>query len=61
VVRAARRDPSAVLLAAQLLGVVLYPFMEGAAGRAPATVGSRWAKRLRAGAARPVTLLRMRR
>ena len=30
----ARRDPSAVLLAAQLLGVLLYPFMEGAAGRA---------------------------
>jgi hypothetical protein len=34
VFHAARRDPSAILLAAQLLGVVLYPFMEGAAGRA---------------------------
>jgi hypothetical protein len=34
VFRAARRDPSAVLLAAQLAGVLLYPFMEGAAGRA---------------------------
>jgi hypothetical protein len=34
VLRAARRDPSAVLLAAQLAGVLLYPFMEGAAGRA---------------------------
>ena len=32
--KAARRDPSAVLLAAQLAGVLLYPFMEGAAGRA---------------------------
>ena len=32
--RAARRDPSAVLLASQLAGVLLYPFMEGAAGRA---------------------------
>ena len=31
---AARRDPSAILLAAQLAGVLLYPFMEGAAGRA---------------------------
>jgi Ion channel len=31
---AARRDPSAILLAAQLGGVLLYPFMEGAAGRA---------------------------
>ncbi len=31
---AARRDPSAVLLVAQLAGVLLYPFMEGAAGRA---------------------------
>jgi ion channel len=31
---AARREPSAVLLAAQLAGVLLYPFMEGAAGRA---------------------------
>ena len=31
---AARRDPSAILLAAQLLGILVYPFMEGAAGRA---------------------------
>jgi Ion channel len=29
VLRAARREPSAVLLGAQLLGVVLYPAMEG--------------------------------
>jgi hypothetical protein len=29
VLRAARRDPSAVLLGAQLLGVLLYPAMEG--------------------------------
>jgi Ion channel len=34
VLSAARRDPSAVLLAAQLVAVLLYPFMEGAAGRA---------------------------
>jgi hypothetical protein len=34
VFRAARRDPSAILLAAQLAGVLLYPFMERAAGRA---------------------------
>jgi hypothetical protein len=34
VLHAARRDPSAILLAAQLAGVLLYPFMEGAAGRA---------------------------
>jgi hypothetical protein len=34
VLSAARRDPSAVLLVAQLAGVLLYPFMEGAAGRA---------------------------
>jgi hypothetical protein len=35
VLRFARRDPSAVLLAAQLGGLLLYPFMEGnAAGRA---------------------------
>jgi len=34
VLSAARRDPSAVLLAAQLLAVLVYPFMEGAAGRA---------------------------
>ena len=33
-VRFARREPSAVLLAAQLGGVLLYPFMEGSAGRA---------------------------
>ena len=31
---AARRQPSAILLAAQLAGVLLYPFMEGGAGRA---------------------------
>jgi hypothetical protein len=30
----ARREPSAILFAAQLLGVLLYPFMEGQAGRA---------------------------
>jgi Ion channel len=30
----ARREPSAVLLAAQLAGVLLYPFMEGSAGSA---------------------------
>jgi hypothetical protein len=29
-----RREPSAVLLATQLAGVLLYPFMEGSAGRA---------------------------
>lgn len=29
-----RRQPSAVLLAGQLAGVLLYPFMEGSAGRA---------------------------
>jgi Ion channel len=35
VLRAALRQPSAVLLAAQLAGVLLYPFMEGSdAGRA---------------------------
>jgi hypothetical protein len=35
VLRAARREPSAILLAAQLAGVLLYPFMEGnGAGRA---------------------------
>ena len=33
-IQAAARHPSAVLLAAQLLGVVLYPFMEGPVGRA---------------------------
>ena len=32
--RAARDHPSAVLLAAQLLGVLIYPFMDGPAGRA---------------------------
>lgn len=33
--RVARREPSAILLAAQLAGVLLYPFMEGrAVGRA---------------------------
>jgi hypothetical protein len=30
----ARREPSAILFAAQLLGVLLYPFMDGSAGRA---------------------------
>jgi hypothetical protein len=35
VLRLARREPSALLLAAQLAGVLLYPFMEGSdAGRA---------------------------
>jgi hypothetical protein len=35
VLRAARREPSAILLAAQLAGVLLYPFAEGThAGRA---------------------------
>jgi hypothetical protein len=35
VISLARREPSALLLAAQLLGVLLYPFMEGSdAGRA---------------------------
>ena len=29
-----KREPSAVLLAGQLLGVLLYPFMEGSVGRA---------------------------
>ena len=33
-IQSAIRHPSAVLLAAQLLGVVLYPFMEGPVGRA---------------------------
>jgi hypothetical protein len=33
--RAARREPSALLLAAQMAGLLLYPFMEGnATGRA---------------------------
>ena len=32
--RAARREPSAILLVAQLAGVLLYPFAEGHAGRA---------------------------
>lgn len=32
--RFARREPSAVLLAAQLAGVLLYPAMQGSAGRA---------------------------
>lgn len=32
--RAARHHPSAVLLTAQLLGVLVYPFMDGPAGRA---------------------------
>ena len=31
--RLAKREPSAVLLAAQLLGVLVYPFMEGSVGR----------------------------
>jgi hypothetical protein len=34
VLSAARRQPSAILLVAQLVGVLLYPFMEGSAGRA---------------------------
>src|SRR5215210_4882823 len=35
VLRFARREPSAILLFGQLLGVLLYPFMEGSdAGRA---------------------------
>jgi len=34
VLRIARKEPSAILLAAQLAGVLLYPFMEGSAGRA---------------------------
>lgn len=34
VIAFARREPSAILLAAQLLAVLVYPFMEGAAGRA---------------------------
>ena len=33
-IQASIRHPSAVLLAAQLLGVVLYPFMDGPTGRA---------------------------
>jgi hypothetical protein len=33
VVKFARREPSAVLLAGQLLGVLLYPFMTGQVGR----------------------------
>jgi hypothetical protein len=33
VLSAARREPSAILLAAQLAGVLLYPFMEGSVGR----------------------------
>ena len=32
--RLAKREPSAVLLAAQLAAVLLYPFMEGSVGRA---------------------------
>jgi ion channel len=34
VLTVAKREPSAVLLAAQLAGLLLYPFMEGSAGRA---------------------------
>jgi hypothetical protein len=34
VLRILRNEPSAVLLAVQLAGVLLYPFMEGSAGRA---------------------------
>jgi ion channel len=34
VLRLARQEPSALLLFAQLAGVLLYPFMEGDAGRA---------------------------
>ena len=32
--RSIHKEPSAILLAVQLAGVLLYPFMEGAAGRA---------------------------
>jgi len=32
--RLAKREPSALLLGAQLLGVLVYPFMEGSVGRA---------------------------
>ena len=32
--RFARREPSAILLAAQLAGVLIYPFLEGSVGRA---------------------------
>src|SRR5436189_4741213 len=32
-VRLGRREPSAILLAVQLAGLLLYPFMEGAVGR----------------------------
>ena len=31
--RLARREPSAILLSAQLLGLLLYPFMKGSVGR----------------------------
>jgi hypothetical protein len=34
VLRVVKREPSALLLAAQLAGLLLYPFMEGSAGRA---------------------------
>jgi hypothetical protein len=34
VLRFAKKEPSAILLAAQIAGVLLYPFMEGSAGRA---------------------------
>jgi hypothetical protein len=34
VLRFAKKEPSAILLAAQIGGVLLYPFMEGSAGRA---------------------------
>jgi hypothetical protein len=34
VLTVAKREPSALLLAAQLAGLLLYPFMEGSAGRA---------------------------
>ena len=33
-VRLAKREPSALLLGAELLGVLIYPFMEGSVGRA---------------------------
>lgn len=32
--RRARQDPSAILLVTQLAAVLVYPFMEGSAGRA---------------------------
>jgi hypothetical protein len=34
VLRVARREPSAILFAVHLLGLLLYPVMRGSAGRA---------------------------